>query len=91
MSQITEQILQAVDTIITEKLDTLKFDTTETCTIIGVESTALNTYRVKYNNISFVASATDGTIYKSDDVVSVAIPKGDFNEPNKVIIGKVTG
>ena len=35
--KISESILQAVDTIVSEKLNQLHFDITETCVVIGLE------------------------------------------------------
>lgn len=87
--QITEQILTAIDTIVSERLNTVNYDTTITCTVIGIEDAILNTYRVRHNNVSFIAKATNEMKYESDDQVSVVLPNNDYNAPDKIIIGNI--
>ena len=89
MAQLNEQLFQAIETIIEQNLNDLHFDITEKCTVIGVENEIQNTYRVKNNNLRYVAKALEGATYESDDVVSVTVPKGKYdNEP--IINGKYT-
>lgn len=90
MQEMSEQVLKAIDIIVDEKLSTLKFDTTEVCMIVGIDNEVLNTYRVKFNNITFTAKAEENITYKVNDKVNVLIPQGDLNASNKIILGKVS-
>ena len=83
-----EVLCQSIDTIVTEKLKTIKFDATLTCTIVDDSQKEQGTYTVSDGSTRFVAYTSD-TKLKNNDQVYVTIPNNDFSE-QKLIIGKKT-
>lgn len=83
-----EIICQAVDTIVSKRLEEVKFDQTILCTIIDNSKKSQGVYTVSNGSVSFEAYSTV-TNYSEKTNVYVQIPNGDWNE-QKIIIGKKT-
>ena len=77
MSNITEDIFQAIDIITSERLKQLSYDVTKKCTIVAVDDKTNGHYIVTDGSIKFDAYS-DSTKYRVDDIVRVTIPNGDF-------------
>lgn len=88
MSQIDigETVCEAVDQIVTKRLEGIKFDKTINCTVINDEEAKSGKYQVTDGSASFYAYAASMD-YKKNDAVYVTVPNGDFNN-QKIIIGK---
>lgn len=83
---IDEIIVQAMDTIVKKRLETLKYDKTIICTITDNSQAADGIYTVSDGEVSFTATSGN-TDYRLKQNVYVLIPQGDYTQ-NKTIIGK---
>ena len=81
-----ETLCEAVDIIVTKKLEGIRFDTTINCTIINADKAKEGQYQVTDGSAKFYAYSVS-TDYKVNDAVYVTVPNGDFNN-QKIIIGK---
>lgn len=88
MENLSENIFRAMDTIVTERLKSLEFDKTVSCTIVETYSDDKTKYFVTDGSSKFYAYALDGNTYKEKQSVLVTIPNGNY-ENQKTIIGKV--
>jgi hypothetical protein len=86
MADYADVICQAVDTIVSKKLEGIHFDTTIKCTVTDVGTAEEGKYTVSNGSTTFTAYAND-TAYKVNDVVYVTIPNGDYAQ-QKLIAGK---
>lgn len=67
-STIENNLLQAIDTLITSRVSNLKFDKTVRATISKVIDKGLGQYKVKYQDSSISAYASDSnTRYRVGD------------------------
>ncbi len=83
--EMTAQLFEAIDAIITQRLRNLPFDRTVTAHITDVSAIAHHKYQVTTdNNIVFDAYSIDN--YNLGDYVYVRIPEGDYTK-QKVITG----
>lgn len=83
----SEIICEAVDTIVSKKLEDLEFDVTKTCRIIDDTHKKQGKYTVTDNSINFEAYSALTTLNINDNVL-VNIPYGDYNN-QKTILNKV--
>lgn len=90
MNSISEQLLQAVEVVVDEKVSKLNYDKTVQAKIYSIINLDIGEYKVRYNGNIFSAFVSDlSHKYKIDDQVYVNIPEGDFSN-RKIIISKVT-
>jgi hypothetical protein len=78
MADYAEIICQAVDEIVTKKIEGISYDTTLNCTITDAENAELGKYTVTNGSATFTAYSVV-TNYKVNDAVYVTVPNGDFN------------
>ena len=81
-----EIICQAVDEIVSKKIEGIKFDKTINCIIVDNKEAQQGRYKVSDGSAKFYAYSST-TDYKIDDAVYVTIPNGDYDN-QKIIIGK---
>lgn len=81
----TDDLLQSIDMIVSQRVQDVKFDKTIVGTIVEVKD---DVYTVEYEAMKLVCYALNEAEYKVRDEVYVLIPQGDFNL-RKVITGKV--
>lgn len=81
-----EILLQAVDTLITKRIQSINYDNTQVYTILNATKAEQGEYLVTDGAVQFYAYSTM-TNYKKGDSVYVTIPNNDFNE-QKIIVGK---
>ena len=86
MSDIGENICQAVDQIINSRISKVNFNSAQTCKVINADKAAQGIYTVSNQYTDFIAYSTD-TTYKVDDIVYVLIPNNDMSE-QKIIFSK---
>lgn len=88
MNNYSEQIFQSIDTIISQRLNEVKFDRTITCEVIAGVKDYPNKYWVSDGDTKFQACVADSSrTYTEKQKVYVLIPNGDYNSTDKVIIG----
>lgn len=91
MNNYSEQIFQSIDTIISQRLNEVKFDRTITCEVIAGVKDYPNKYWVSDGATKFQACVADSSrTYAEKQKVYVLIPNGDYNSADKVIIGSYT-
>ena len=91
MNNYSEQIFQSIDTIISQRLNEVKFDRTITCEIIAGVKDYPNKYWISDGATKFQACVADSSrTYTADQKVYVLIPNGNYNSADKVIIGSYT-
>lgn len=91
MNNYSEQIFQSIDTIISQRLNEVKFDRTITCEVIAGVKDYPNKYWVSDGATKFQACVADSSrTYTEKQKVYVLIPNGDYNSADKVIIGSYT-
>ena len=81
-----DTLCEAVDILISKRLEGINFDKTINCTIINTDFASEGKYRVSDGSNKFYAYSAL-TNYKENDAVYVTIPNGDYNN-QKIIIGK---
>lgn len=87
MNNITEQVLQAVDIVVDEKISQLKYDKTVQAQICDIINLDTGEYKVRYSGNIFSAFANNlEDTYKIKDEVYVTIPEDNFSN-KKIIIG----
>ena len=85
-SEISEQLFEAIDAIVMERIRTLKYDKTVVATVIENSKAPYGKYQVTTDdNITFYAYA-DTSKYELQDKVYVRIPEGDYTK-QKIITG----
>lgn len=82
-----EVLCEAVDTIISKKLENLAYDITKTCIVIDDTYKKQGKYTVADGALKFEAYSTITTLNINDNVL-VSIPNGDYNN-QKTILNKV--
>jgi hypothetical protein len=86
-SNLGEIICEAVDTIVSKRLEGLKYDITKTCTIVDNSQKKIGKYSVTEENLIYDAYTTNTELNIGDSVI-VLIPNGDYNE-QKLILNKI--
>ena len=82
--EITEQLFEAIDAIVQERIRTLPYDKTVIATITSISGQNYGKYQVTTDdNITFYAFS-DVTTYNIGDKVYVRIPQNDYTK-QKVI------
>ena len=86
-SEISEQLFQAIDAIVTERLRILSYDKTVIARIIDNTNAIYGKYKVTTDdNITFYAYSED-TTYTASERVYVRIPGNDYTK-QKIITGR---
>lgn len=86
-NEITQDLFEAVDTIIEERISALPYDQTIVCQIVDATDHANGIYIVTHNYNTKFSAYADFTGYNLGDYVYVRIPEGDYTS-QKVITGK---
>ena len=87
MANLQESILQAVDTLVQNRVAGIEADKTVIATIVACSNAFTREYKVSYNGGYMVAYAQEGATYSTNAAVYVLVPQGDFTQ-KKTIIGK---
>lgn len=91
IEEITQQFLQAMETIADNKINSIKYDQTYIMKIKDISKRDEGKYLVSNDSIQFTAVVKEEdftTYYAKGDQVYVLIPQGDFNN-DKIILGRV--
>lgn len=84
-TNLQDTILQAVDTIVANRVSQLATDKTVTATIAGCTNALTREYLVSYNGGSMKAYAQEGATYTTNQTVYVLVPEGDFTNQKTII------
>lgn len=85
-----ENILQAVDMVVSQRLNEMSFDKTIVCKVEDDTNASKGEYTVSYQAMTMVVyAANPEEEYKKGQQVYVTVPQGDFNL-RKIIIGYVS-
>lgn len=85
MANIQEAILQAVDTVVNNRVAQIATDKTVTATVAGCTNSLTGEYLVSYNGGKLKAFAQEGATYSQGQAVYVLIPEGDFTKQKNII------
>lgn len=86
MSQkITDDLFDAIDLIVSDKVEKLNYDKTEQCSIL--QDRGNGEYYVSNGVVKYLAYAKDDAKYKQGDSVFVTIPQNNYDD-QKIIAGK---
>lgn len=86
-TDISEQLFQAIDAIVMERIRVLKYDKTVIATIVENDKARFGKYKVTTDdNITFYAYA-ETSKYILHEKVYVRIPEGDYTK-QKIITGR---
>lgn len=89
MSDISNQILDAVELLVDKKVSSAKYDKTIQATVISCVDEQTGKYKIKYQGNIFIAYSSDVSKTFSNGVsVYVIVPENDFSK-TKTIIGSV--
>lgn len=84
---IQDSILDAMDTLVNNRIDKIQADKTVIATIISCTNALTGEYKVSYNGGFLYAYASEGDTYTQNASVYVLVPQGDFTQ-KKTIVGK---
>lgn len=84
---VSENLFQAIDTIISQRINEVSFDRTLICEIVSDSQHEKGEYTVKQDARKFVAYASGTERYRVGQQVYVTIPQGNY-DLKKVIIGR---
>lgn len=88
MADYTQNIFEAVDSLVSRRIDSTPIDLTITGEIALLRNVDIGEYKVTYQGNTFSAFSLDPmTVYKLGEEVYVLVPKGDFSS-KKIILGK---
>lgn len=88
MSAISESLLDAMNSIAGNTIESLNRTITVEGVIEDVIDAGINLYKIKYKDSTFTAYAPSSVIYHTDDIVYILIPDNDFTK-TKIIIGSI--
>jgi hypothetical protein len=88
VNELQDKLLQAMDILNAQALNSISFDKTITCKIENDKDKKDGKYEVNDGNRIFAAYSTD-TRLRAGDTVYVTVPEGNF-ENQKMIVGKKT-
>lgn len=86
MENLSENLFQAIDTIIAARINSLPYDFTKQCKVISIDEANKGIYRVNDGAASFEVYG-EANAYQIDDIVRVSVPEGKM-ELDKFIVGK---
>ncbi len=86
ITELSEQLFEAIDAIVIERLKKLDFDKTVLATIINIDKSKYGCYEVSTDNNIIFKAYTDISNYQIGDKVYIRIPGGDYTK-QKIITG----
>lgn len=89
MSNLSENILQAIDSIVEKRLGEVNFDTTIVCEVLSNTNKDKNEYTVSNDNTTFTAYSNGEMAYVVGQKVYVTVPCNNYSL-KKIIVGSYT-
>ena len=84
-NNLSSELFQAFDKIVSQKIESLNFNTTLTCTVTDDSQADSGIYKVS-DTITTYTAYSDITTYRNGNSVYVLVPNGDYNQ-QKMIVG----
>ena len=84
-NDLSSELFQAFDKIVSQKIESLNFNTTLTCTVTDDSQADSGIYKVS-DTITTYTAYSDITTYRNGNSVYVLVPNGDYNQ-QKMIVG----
>lgn len=85
MANLQDVVLEAVDTIVSNRIEQIATDKTVTATVAGCTNSLTGEYLVSYNGGKLKAYAQEGNTYTQGQSVYVLIPEGDFTKKKNIV------
>ena len=85
MANLQDVVLEAVDTIVSNRIEQMATDKTVTATVAGCTNSLTGEYLVSYNGGKLKAYAQEGNTYTQGQSVYVLIPEGDFTKKKNIV------
>ena len=85
MANLQDAILNAVDTVVANRVSQIATDKTVTATVAGCTNSLTGEYLVSYNGGKLKAYAQEGNTYTQGQSVYVLIPEGDFSKKKNIV------
>lgn len=85
MANIQDNVLKAIDTLVTNRISQIATDKTVTATVAGCVNSLNREYLVSYNGGKLKAFAQEGATYSQGQMVYVLIPEGDFTKQKNIV------
>lgn len=85
MANLQDVVLEAVDTIVSNRIEQIATDKTVTVTVAGCTNSLTGEYLVSYNGGKLKAYAQEGNTYTQGQSVYVLIPEGDFTKKKNIV------
>lgn len=89
--EITNQLFEAIQTIVNESIRHLPYDRTVVASIVANGNKEYGEYQVKTRKGSTFLAYSDDNSYKVNDEVYVLIPSGDYSERKFILSKYITG
>lgn len=89
MSNLSENFLQAIETIVEKRLGEVNFDTTIVCEVLSNTNKDKNEYTVSNGNTAFTAYSNGEMAYVVGQKVYVTVPCNNYSL-KKIIVGSYT-
>lgn len=86
-NQVQDAILDAIDTLVNNRIDKMQVDKTVTATIVKCTNSITGEYLCSYNGGNLYAYALENASYTTGSTVYVLVPLGDFSK-KKTIVSK---
>ena len=85
MANLQDVVLEAVDTIVSNRIEQIATDKTVTATVAGCTNSLTGEYLVSYNGGKLKAYAQEGNTYTQGQSVYVLIPECDFTKKKNIV------
>nr|DAT78154.1 MAG TPA: hypothetical protein [Caudoviricetes sp.] len=85
MANLQDVVLEAVDTIVSNRIEQIATDKTVTATVAGCTNSLTGEYLVSYNGGKLKAYAQEGNTYTQGQSVYVLVPEGDFTKKKNIV------
>lgn len=85
MANLQDVVLEAVDTIVSNRIEQIATDKTVTAIVAGCTNSLTGEYLVSYNGGKLKAYAQEGNTYTQGQSVYVLIPEGDFTKKKNIV------
>ena len=86
-NQVQDAILDAIDTLVNNRIDKMQVDKTVTATVVKCTNSITGEYLCSYNGGNLYAYALENASYSTGSTVYVLVPLGDFSK-KKTIVSK---
>lgn len=84
-NQLQDAVLNAIDTLVNNRIDKMEVDKTVTATVVQCTNSITGEYLCSYNGGSLYAYALENASYSTGSTVYVLVPLGDFSKRKTIV------